>query len=108
MAQSGLVSGGGGGLAHADDSGQGGRCGGGDGGVDADLVVLLVVDQLQAERLEQEGFAAAGRVAEDVLAQGGQQVQQRGVILRCGGAVQGGQPVIDLRSLGLQFGEPGD
>jgi hypothetical protein len=40
--------------------------------VDAHLVILLVIDQFQAERLEQQGFAAPGRVAEDVLAQGGQ------------------------------------
>jgi hypothetical protein len=40
------AGGGGGWLAAGDDAGQGGWGAGGDGGIDADLVVLFVVDQL--------------------------------------------------------------
>jgi hypothetical protein len=39
-----------GGLAVADDSGEGGGCGAGDGGADGELVLGLAVEELEAER----------------------------------------------------------
>jgi len=53
-------------LTVSDDTCQGLRCGGGDGGVDADLVVFFVVNHLQAERLEQGGEQARWYAAERV------------------------------------------
>src|SRR5215471_4482704 len=99
MGQSGW---GGGWFAAGDDVGQGLRGAGGDGGVDGDLVILLVVDQLQAERGEQAGLDGGGQARQGVAEQG-QCVQQPGLVLASGSPVQGGKPLVDLGALGLQF-----
>src|SRR6266571_2039752 len=107
MGQSGRFGGGFGWFAACDDLGQCLGCAGGDGGVDGDLVVLLVVDQFQAERGEQAGLDAGGQLGQGVPEQG-QRVQEAGVVLVDGGAVQGGEAVLDLGALGFEFAEPFD
>jgi hypothetical protein len=61
----------------------------GDGGVDGDLVLVPVVDGLDVEDGQQSFGECGGGVGEDVP-EGGQFVQQRGVVLLSGGFVQGG------------------
>src|SRR5215831_4474035 len=102
MAQSCRVDDGwcGGGFAGGDD---GGQCLGGagcDGGVDGDLVVLLVVDQFQAEGGEQPGLDAGGQARQGVRERR-QQVQEGGVVVLAGGPVHGREALVDLGPLGL-------
>jgi len=63
-------------------------------------VVVLVVDQLQAERGEQPGLDA-GRQARQGVPEHRQRVQEAGVVLLIDGAVQGGEAVVDLGPFGL-------
>ena len=84
MAQSGWFGGGGGWLAGCDDSRQGLRGSRGDGGVDGDLVVLLVVDQFQADGGEQAGLDAGGQAGQGV-AEHRQGVQEGRLVLLAGG-----------------------
>ncbi len=106
MAHSGRFGRGDGWLAASDDGREGLRGAGGEAGIDGDLVVFLVVDQFQAEGGEQAGLDAGEQVGQGV-AEDRQRVQQARVVALAGGAVQGGQPLVDLDAFGFQFGEPG-
>jgi hypothetical protein len=87
-------------LAAGDDLGQGGWGAGRDGGVDGDLVVLLVVDQFQAERGEHAALDGDGQIRQGVT-EHRQDVQQAGVVLVPGGPCQGGKALVDLGALGF-------
>jgi hypothetical protein len=94
------------GFAVADDGGEGVRGGGGDDGVDADLVLAAVVEDLEVEGLVELLLEAGRRGGEDV-AQVGEGVQQGGVLAR-GGDSECVELGVDVGALVFQFGEPVD
>jgi hypothetical protein len=63
--------------------------GAGDGRVDGDLVLVAVVDGFDVED-GQQFFGQPGRGVGEDVPEGGQLVQQCGVVLLGGGCVQGG------------------
>jgi hypothetical protein len=77
----------------------------GDGGVDGDLVGVLLVDQLQVQSLEQLSLQPLGSVGEDP-GQGGQAVQQGGIFKERGNLGEGGQLLVDGSAVGFQFAKP--
>src|SRR5215472_1218713 len=90
-----------------DDSGQGGGGGWGDGGPAGDLVVFLVVEHAEVERLEQLLFDPVGQFRQGVSEQR-QGIQQGGVSAFVGGLLgQGGEFGVDLLAVGFEFGEGG-
>jgi hypothetical protein len=78
----------------------------GEGGVDGDLVQVVVVDGADVQGI-QETFDEAVRGAGEDVAQDRQGVQQGGVVVLGGGGLQGGQLGFDPGPLGVQVGEPG-
>ncbi len=71
----------GGEFGVVDDGGEGVRGGGGDGGVDADLVFTAVVEDLEVEGLVELRLEPGGGLGEDV-AQERQGVKECGVLAR--------------------------
>src|SRR5215467_6342556 len=84
-----------------DDRGQGSGGGWGDGGPAGDLVVGLVVEHGQVERLEQLLFDPVRQVRQNIPQQG-QGIEQGGVSAVVGGLLgQGGELGVDLVALGF-------
>lgn len=102
----GLAGGGGAGVVAGvgEDGGDGAGGAGGDGGVDADLVFVFAVEELEVEGLVEGGLEAFGDAVEGAGDQG-EGVDEAGVVVAGGGGVQGGECCLGGFAVGVEFGE---